>query len=132
MYFFLVIVAAEVLLFLLFRVLDRCFLMPLLKKSGSHSDKNVAVASVRWPIETLKGILERLTVTYGLIQGVPQILIFFGALKVATRLALSADEHAKPGWRQRENAFNSYFIVGNLSSILAALFYLSLYRYFFN
>lgn len=56
-----------------------------------------------------KGILERLTIYIGLLGNFPQILIVFGALKIATRI------------KSDDNISNDYFLIGNLSSIGIAM-----------
>jgi len=56
----------------------------------------------------LKGLLERLMLTSGLLLGYPTVLVVFGALKVATRLRDSNDN----------NISNDYFLVGNLCSLI--------------
>lgn len=58
-----------------------------------------------------RGTLERLLLFTGLLAGYPQVLIMFGALKVATRLK---DENGDPN-------LNRYFLTGNFSSILLVL-----------
>ena len=61
----------------------------------------------------VKGILERAVLFTGLLHGFPQILIAFGALKLGTRL-----------YEEKESEIsNSYFLVGNLISILLAMLY---------
>jgi len=61
----------------------------------------------------LKGILERAVLFMGLLNGFPQILIAFGALKLGTRL-----------YKEKESEIsNNYFLVGNLISILMAIIY---------
>lgn len=61
----------------------------------------------------VKGILERAVLFTGLLHGFPQILIAFGALKLGTRL-----------YEDKESDIsNSYFLVGNLISILLAMLY---------
>lgn len=59
----------------------------------------------------LKGILERLVLFTALIHGYPQILIAFAAMKLGTRL------HGE----QETEISNTYFLVGNLFSILFAM-----------
>ncbi|MGE4002501.1 MAG: hypothetical protein AB7I48_20060 [Planctomycetaceae bacterium] len=56
----------------------------------------------------LKGMFERLVLVTGLIQGIPQIVIAFGALKIGTRLHDST------------RISNDYFLIGNLLSLLIA------------
>jgi len=61
----------------------------------------------------VKGILERAVLFVGLLNGFPQILIAFGALKLGTRL-----------YEDKESEIsNSYFLVGNLTSMLLAMLY---------
>ena len=62
---------------------------------------------------TMKGILERLTLFIGLLYGFPQVLIAFAALKLGTRLHGEKDSDIS----------NTYFLVGNLISILLAMTY---------
>jgi len=61
----------------------------------------------------IKGILERAVMFTGLLHGFPQILIAFGALKLGTRLHEEKESEIS----------NSYFLVGNLVSILLAMLY---------
>ena len=63
------------------------------------------------PKSILKGILERLVLLTALIHGYPQILIAFAAMKLGTRL------HAE----QNSDISNTYFLTGNLVSILFAM-----------
>lgn len=58
-----------------------------------------------------RGTLERLLLYTGLLAGYPQVLIMFGALKVATRLK---DENGDPN-------MNRYFLTGNFASVLLVL-----------
>lgn len=62
---------------------------------------------------TAKGILERLVLFTGLLHGFPQIIIAFGAMKLGTRL------HEEQG----SNISNTYFLVGNLTSMFLAMLY---------
>jgi hypothetical protein len=59
------------------------------------------------------GILERAVLYVGLLHGFPQILIAFGALKICARL------HAE----KKSKISNTYFLMGNLISILLAMLY---------
>ena len=61
----------------------------------------------------IKGILERVLLSTGLLFGFPQVLIAFGALKLGTRLVTE----------QQSKISNDYFLVGNMVSILLALVY---------
>lgn len=63
------------------------------------------------PKSILKGIVERLVLFTALIHSYPQMLIAFGAMKLGTRLH-----------EEKETAIsNSYFLVGNLLSMLLAM-----------
>ena len=65
-----------------------------------------------WDIKAiLKGVLERLVLFTALIHGYPQMLIAFGAMKLGTRL------HTE----QESEITNTYFLVGNLLSMLLAI-----------
>lgn len=66
-------------------------------------------------ISTFKGCLERFIISICLINLIPSILIVFGALKLGTRF--NEDKKIK----------NDYFLIGNLSSILIAVFHFYLY-----
>jgi len=61
----------------------------------------------------LKGVLERETLLLGLLAGYPHVLTAYGALKISTRL--SED--------QKNQISNTYFLTGNLLSILFAMLY---------
>ncbi len=60
-----------------------------------------------------KGFLERLTLLTGLLYEFPHILTAFAALKIGTRLKEEQDSHIS----------NSYFLMGNLISVLLAMIY---------
>lgn len=63
----------------------------------------------------LKGIIERVMLTLGFLANIPTIIVFFGAIKLGTRLKESADGKVS----------NDYFLVGNaVSAIIATLEYL--------
>lgn len=64
-------------------------------------------------IQTFKGILERLVLFIGLINGFATVLVVFGALKLGTRL------HDEKG--PDHVPTNDYFLVGNFLSLLVAM-----------
>ena len=65
-----------------------------------------------WDIKAiLKGALERLVLYIALLHNYPQMLIAFSAMKLGTRL------HHEEG----SEISNTYFLVGNLLSILLAI-----------
>ncbi|TVQ71268.1 MAG: hypothetical protein EA363_06345 [Balneolaceae bacterium] len=62
-------------------------------------------------VSIFKGILERIFLITGLMMGYPQVIIAFGALKIGTRFQRSS------------KVSNDYFLIGNVISLLAALFF---------
>ena len=63
----------------------------------------------------IKGILERFMLLIGFIAGIPTIVVFFGAIKIGTRLKETNDNKIS----------NDYFLIGNaLSASLAIIEYL--------
>lgn len=65
-----------------------------------------------WDLKSiLKGVLERLVLLTALVHGYPQMLIAFAAMKLGTRL------HEE----QNSDISNTYFLTGNLLSILLAM-----------
>lgn len=54
----------------------------------------------------------------GLVNGFPDILALFGALKLGTRLRQ----------KQNDKDFNNYYLVGNLVSVLFAIIYAWAFR----
>ncbi len=93
----LVFVCQEVAGLIIFLVMNRYM--------GPRGKKAWDIASI------LKGMLERLLLFTGLIHGYPQILIAFAAMKLGTRL------HEE----QNTEISNTYFLTGNLISILLAM-----------
>ena len=61
----------------------------------------------------MKGILERVFLSAGILFGYPHVITAFGALKIGTRL------HED----QKSKISNDYFLIGNFISILGALIY---------
>lgn len=73
-------------------------------------------------VPVIKGVLERLVLTFGLCAGFPQVLILFGALKIGTRIS----ESGKTPTAQRLTN-NDYYLIGNLVSVgLSMVYYLVL------
>jgi len=65
-----------------------------------------------WDLKSIfKGMLERFVLLTALIHGYPQMLIAFAAMKLGTRL------HEE----QNSEISNTYFLIGNLLSILFAM-----------
>lgn len=65
--------------------------------------------------DILKGILERIFLIIGLLNGYPHVITAFAALKIGTRI--NDKEH---------KISNDYFLIGNLISLLAALIFVLL------
>ncbi|SHN25894.1 hypothetical protein SAMN04488057_11475 [Cyclobacterium lianum] len=64
------------------------------------------------------GVLERLFLYVGLIQGFGQSLILFGALKIGTRIKNDEDKIS-----------NDYFLVGNIVSVLLVFTTIAIWSY---
>lgn len=62
------------------------------------------------PRDVLKGMLERIFLIIGLVNGYPHVITAFAALKIGTRI--NDKEH---------KISNDYFLIGNLISLLAAI-----------
>jgi hypothetical protein len=67
-------------------------------------------------VDIFRGLIERAFISICLINGIFQGLIVFGTLKVATRLSAPKD-----------NISNSYYLIGNMTSILIAILQYGLY-----
>jgi hypothetical protein len=66
----------------------------------------------------LKGTLERLFLFIALIYHLPQALIAFGAIKIATRFV-----------EEEENKIsNDYFFIGNITSLIISLLYFVIWQ----
>jgi hypothetical protein len=70
----------------------------------------------------IKGILERLFLFIALIYHIPQALIAFGALKIATRFI--EDKEIKISL--------DYFFIGNITSLIISLIYFALWKSIIN
>ncbi|MBX3253801.1 MAG: hypothetical protein KF862_06635 [Chitinophagaceae bacterium] len=62
-------------------------------------------------ISILKGILERFLLVLGLACNIPTVIVFFGALKLGTRLKEQQDSRVS----------NDYFLIGNICSAAIAI-----------
>jgi hypothetical protein len=60
---------------------------------------------------TLMGIFERLMLTLGFIANIPTVFVFFGALKLGSKIKGSSEE----------NIPNDYFLIGNAVSAIIAI-----------
>lgn len=70
----------------------------------------------------LKGLFERIFITYSLLSGLPHALTLFGALKLGTRLKRS-DETTTDTGKKEEGKYNDYYLIGNLISVSMSIFY---------
>ena len=102
---FLVLIIGEILSFFIFKVIKNKIGPPLTSPTIKGS--------------VIRGTFERIVLFIGLVNNFPQILIAFGALKIGTRL------HSEKG----NKISNDYFLVGNLASILIAMFYAIISEY---
>jgi hypothetical protein len=73
-----------------------------------------------WSI--LKGLIERFMLLLGFIAGIPTIIVFFGAIKIGTRLKESNDSSIS----------NDYFLIGNIVSAIVVLFEYLCYQFLTN
>jgi hypothetical protein len=96
----------EILLFFVFKILS----VILIQNNGEKSNTYDPDPDL---MEAIKGFLERFTLTLGLLLGFPQILIFFGALKVGVRIQtmLSCPQ------------YNNFILFGNLITVSSAILY---------
>jgi hypothetical protein len=100
-----IVICGEVLFYVTFLIISRFF--------------NFKTPQERKLREAFKGILERLMLSTGIVHGVITVVIAFSALKIATRLSISASDSDKA----HALDYNDYFIVGNSLSILFAVGY---------
>ncbi len=68
--------------------------------------------------------MERVFLMIALLNNYPHALTFFSALKLATRL-----RHKDPD--NKENAFNDFYLIGNLVSVTVVIGYTFLYNRMF-
>jgi hypothetical protein len=66
----------------------------------------------------LLGVVERFFLHISLLNGIPQSLIFFGALKIGTRI--KTDEN---------KISNDYFLLGNLISVGLVIIVISIWNF---
>lgn len=69
-------------------------------------------------VPVIKGLLERFVLTFGLSAGLPQVLIFFGAIKIGTRISDGTSEYSGLSLNK-----NDYYLIGNLISVGLSMFY---------
>jgi hypothetical protein len=98
--FCIVFIEQELVALLVFHYVRRAF-----RKGKPPPDRR----SVRGAIG--RGILERFLIYLGLVTGLSQVLMLFGAIKLGTRL--DADKNSMVS--------NQYFIVGTFLSVLLAM-----------
>jgi hypothetical protein len=73
--------------------------------------QNSTITAHSWFYSITKGILERLFIFMGLLNEMPMMIGFFGALKLGTRL--DADKNNR--------VTNDYFLIGNIVSMLIVI-----------
>lgn len=69
-----------------------------------------------------KGLIERAFLFVSLVNDYPHALTLFGALKVATRLKRTSDS------KNDDEAFNSFYLLGNFISVMIAFGYVHFYK----
>lgn len=70
-----------------------------------------------------KGIIERMFLMVCLYHDYPHALTLFSALKLGTRLKHEED-------KESENKYNDFYLIGNLVSVMVAIGYVMLLKYF--
>lgn len=68
--------------------------------------------------DVIKGSLERSLIMVGLLNNYPQVITAFAALKIGTRI--NDNEH---------KISNDYFLLGNIISLLAAIYLVVIYTH---
>lgn len=76
----------------------------------------------------VKGLVERAFLTYSLISELPHALTLFGALKLGTRLKHTDNTENEKG-RKREEAYNNYYLIGNIISVTLSIVYHDLIKH---
>ncbi len=113
--FLLVFVIGEILFNLTwYRYLKSYF---LLKEESEDNEQQGQKKFLFLNLSTFKGIFERFIISVGLILGIVPIIIVFATIKLGTRFDKTKDIK------------NDYFLIGNLSSILIAVFYHWVFNY---
>ncbi|MEI6408950.1 MAG: hypothetical protein WCR52_06190 [Bacteroidota bacterium] len=107
LYFFGIALLAEIVLAFIFAVIAQVFY----KKQG------LDFRSI------FKGIIERAFLVIALVHDFPHALTFFSALKLGTRLKHKDLDNAS------ENAFNDFYLIGNLVSVAVAIGYVLLFKF---
>jgi uncharacterized membrane protein YoaK (UPF0700 family) len=80
-----------------------------------YMNRTLSSTTVLSDFSVTKGIIERLLLCLGFISNIPTVVVFFGAIKLGTRLTDKV----------KEKISNDYFLIGNLvSGTLAILEYL--------
>lgn len=92
----------------LFFLIQELLALPVFYAIRRYYSAQSTVTQNKWLYSALKGVLERLVIFVGLVNEVPSVVTFFGAVKLGTRL----DDDKK------NRVSNDYFLVGNLVSIL--------------
>jgi hypothetical protein len=97
LYFLVSFIGFEMLAYFLFKKIRKAFVKSDLKNRRDFS--------------FLKGMLERLMLLLGFVYSIPTIIVFFGAIKIGTRLKENGETAIS----------NDYFLIGNTVSALIAI-----------
>ena len=112
---------AEIIAYFLFSGLNARFFPGDRPSSDGELDHYFSIKRLKeeifsFNIENTKGILERALLVVGLYFGITHVIIFFGAIKIGSRLDSS----------NSNKATINYFIIGNIISVLIAIFVVKL------
>ena len=111
---FLINALTAVLIFIIGELIVNHFVFKkLAQKYPQDESADAGIKLLFLPEPIFRGVLERLVLYVSLNYQFITILVVFGAIKLATRLA---DDNKKP-------ISNSYFHIGNFASILFAVVY---------
>lgn len=71
----------------------------------------IVIILIAESLSVLKGLLERVFITFSLLVGYPQALTLFAALKIATRI------------KDESKISSDFYFIGNIISVSLALLY---------
>jgi hypothetical protein len=84
------------------------FIFKWIRNTFSKKEHNT-IQKADWSV--LKGLIERGMLLLGFVAAIPTIVVFFGAIKLGTRLKESSDSRIS----------NDYFLIGNITSAIIVL-----------
>lgn len=84
------------------------FIFKWIRNTFANKEANT-IQKADWSV--LKGLIERSMLLLGFVATIPTIVVFFGAIKLGTRLKESSDSRIS----------NDYFLIGNITSAIVVL-----------